>query len=172
MSEMRAWVLAQLLWNPDQDDRALIKEFLDGYFGPAAAPHIFAYFEQMHGASRGHNLTCYSPTDAPFLGYDHLARAEAHWAKAEEAVKNDPEFLTRVRLARLPLRYVWLSRWDDLRKQSGDSEIPWPVADSRAKLADEWNSVAQGQPGKPWTRISLLNEGGLTPEAFLKRVAP
>ena len=30
MAELRAWVLAQLLWNPQQDDRALIKEFLRG----------------------------------------------------------------------------------------------------------------------------------------------
>ena len=28
MAELRSWVLAQLLWNPQQDDRALIKEFL------------------------------------------------------------------------------------------------------------------------------------------------
>ena len=172
MSEMRAWVLAQLLWNPNQDDRALIKEFLDGYFGQAAAPHIYAYFEQLHDASRGHNLTCYSSTDAPFLSYNHLAAAETFWAKAEDAVKNDSEFLTRVRLARLPLQYVWLSRWDELKKQSADSKIPWPVADSRQKLAEEWKSVAQGQPGKPWSKVSLLNEGGLTPEVFLKRVAP
>ncbi|HEU0038341.1 MAG TPA: DUF4838 domain-containing protein, partial [Verrucomicrobiae bacterium] len=30
LGELRAWVLAQLLWNPQQDDRALIKEFLEG----------------------------------------------------------------------------------------------------------------------------------------------
>lgn len=172
MSEMRAWILAQLLWNPDQDDRALIREFLEGYYGANAAPHIFAYFEQMHAASQGHNLTCYSRTDAPFLGYEHLARAEELWAKAEKAVEKDPELLTRVRLARLPLRYVWLSRWDQLRKDAAGSTIPWPLPDSRSTVASEWKSVADGVPGKPWTKITLLNEPGLTSEAFLKRVNP
>lgn len=172
MSELRAWVLAQLLWNPNQDDRALIREFLEGYYGANAAPHIFTYFEQMHAASTGHNLTCYSPTDAPFLAYEHLARAEALWAKAEKAVENNPEFLSRVRLARLPLRYVWLSRWDQLRNDAKASQIPWPLPDSRAAVANDWKSVADGLSGKPWTKITLLNEPGLTPEAFLKRVNP
>ncbi|MGZ8920851.1 MAG: DUF4838 domain-containing protein, partial [Limisphaerales bacterium] len=170
MSEMRAWVLAQLLWNPDQDDRALIREFLEGYYGANAAPHIFTYFEQMHEVSKGHNLTCYSRTDAPFLGYEHLAGAEELWAKAEKAVESNSELLTRVRLARLPLRYVWLSRWDQLRKDAANSAIPWPLPDSRATVASEWKTVADGVPGKPWTKITLLNEPGLTPEAFLKRV--
>jgi hypothetical protein len=65
MAEMRAWVLAQLLWDPNQDDRALINEFLDGYYGPDAAKPIRDYLELMHDASRGHNLTCYSPTTRP-----------------------------------------------------------------------------------------------------------
>ena len=38
-----------------------------------------------------------------------------------------------------------------------------------AELVD-W-VVAQGIPGKPWTRISLLNEGGLTPEKWIARFA-
>jgi hypothetical protein len=41
MAELRAWVLARLMWNPRQDDRALIKEFLEGYYGKAAARPIY-----------------------------------------------------------------------------------------------------------------------------------
>ncbi len=38
MSELRAWVLAQLLWNPViKDDKRLIREFLEGYYGPKPA---------------------------------------------------------------------------------------------------------------------------------------
>jgi len=40
MSEMRAWVLAQLLWDPYQDDRKLIHEFLEAYYGPRSAGYI------------------------------------------------------------------------------------------------------------------------------------
>src|SRR5207247_1268774 len=73
MAELRAWLLAQLLWNPHQDDRALIDEFLDGYYGPAAAPHLRRYLDLMHDASRGYNLTCYSPNAAPHLRFHPLA---------------------------------------------------------------------------------------------------
>src|ERR1022692_3798068 len=68
MAELRAWVLAQLLYNPRQDDRALIREFLDGYYGPAGKP-VESYLELLHNASQGFNLTCYSPIDAPFLHF-------------------------------------------------------------------------------------------------------
>jgi hypothetical protein len=56
MSELRAWVLAQLLYNPYQDDRVLIKEFLEGYYG-AAADKIRQYMDLMYAASKGY----YSP---------------------------------------------------------------------------------------------------------------
>ena len=37
-AELRAWVLAKLMWNPSQDVDRLIDEFLMGYYGPAAQP--------------------------------------------------------------------------------------------------------------------------------------
>ena len=38
MAELRAWVLAKLLWNPGLDEDGLREEFLAGYYGPAARP--------------------------------------------------------------------------------------------------------------------------------------
>ncbi|MEN6310233.1 MAG: DUF4838 domain-containing protein, partial [Acidobacteriota bacterium] len=38
MAELRAWMLAKLLWNPDLDPAALRREFIRGYYGPAAGP--------------------------------------------------------------------------------------------------------------------------------------
>ena len=170
MAELRAWVLAKLLWNPEEDERALVREFLDGYYGPKAAESIYQYLELMHEASRGHNLTCYSGTDAPFFNFKYLSQAEKLWHQAEQAVADNPDLRTRVRLAHLPLRYVWLSRWSSLRKEPG-SEDTWPLLDSRRAVAEEWRKVAEGAPSMPWTKITLLNEGGLKPEQFLARFA-
>jgi hypothetical protein len=172
MAEMRAWVLAQLLWNPHQNGRALIHEFLKGYYGPDAAPLLRRYLELMHEASRGHNLTCYSPSDAPHLRFEPLAEAEKLWQKAESAAANRPEFLERIRLGHLAVRYVWLSRWDRLRKECTDAGAAWPLSESRHQVADDWMTVAKGTPGKPWTKVTLLNEGGLTPEKWLGRFLP
>ena len=171
MAELRAWVLAQLLWNPQQDDRMLINEFLEGYYGPGAAPHLRRYLEVMHNASKGHNLTCYSPTDAPHLRFKSLSEAEALWQQAEVAAANSPEFLERIRPGHLALGYVWLSRWSQLRKECDALAARWPLSEARKQAADDWFAAAKGASGKPWTKISLLNEGGLTPERWIGRFA-
>jgi hypothetical protein len=169
-SELRAWVLAQLLWNPDQDDRALIREFLEGYYGPAAAKPIGDYLQLMSDASKGYYLTCFNNVKSAFLNSQVLARSEKLWTNAEAAVQNDPELLTRVRLAHLPLTYAWLARWDDLRKEAADSELKWPIGNDKEQVATGFLKIAAGEPEKPWSKITHLNEAGLTPEAFVKRI--
>ena len=169
MAELRAWVLAQLLWNPNQDDRALINEFLEGYYGADAAPYLRRYLDLMHEASKGHNLTCYSPTDASHLRFKPLAEAESLWQQAESAVANSPEFLERLRLGHLAVRYVWLSRWTQLRQECDGLSAKWPLPNSRKQAAEDWMAVAKGVSGKPWTKVTLLNEGGLTPEKWVAR---
>ena len=164
-AELRGWVLAQLLWNPQQDDRALINEFLDGYYGPAA-PAIRRYLELMHGASAGWNLTCFSRTDTPFHSFKTLAAAEQLWSEAEMEVAGRPEILPRVKAARLWTQFVWLSQWDRLRKECAAAGGTWPLPESRKEAAAGWLKLAEGQPGLPWTKVTHLNESGLTPAKF------
>lgn len=168
-AELRAWVLAQLLWDPRRDDRALIREFLEGYYG-AAAPIIGRYLEAMHEASAGWNLTCFSRTDTPFHRFAPLSRAEALWREAEAAVAGDAELLARVQRGRLWLGYVWLARWDPLRQECAAAGATWPVAGSKDAFASAWLKLAQGDPARPWTRVKQVNESGLTPEQFVERV--
>ncbi len=167
--ELRAWVLAQLLWDPRQDDRALIREFLEGYYGPAAPP-IQRYLDLMHEASAGWNLTCFSRTDTPFHHFATLNRAEQLWREAEAAVAGDEELLARTRRGRMWLGYVWLSLWDRLRKQCAEAGAPWPLPESRAEFAREWLRWTQGDPARPWTKVTLVNESGLSPEKFVERL--
>lgn len=169
MAELRAWVLAQLLWNPKQNDRALITEFLRGYYGPVAALPIGRYLDLMEEASRGFYLTCYTSSGAPFLRFEHLLKAEQSWRQAELGVADDPELLARVRLGHLPVLYAWLARWEDLQKECRDAGKRWPMPKSQKELAEEWLKLAQGVPGKPWTKVSVINEGELTPEKFVRR---
>lgn len=169
MSELRAWVTAQLMWNPQRDDRALVREFVNGYFGSNAAPHILSYFALLHDASRGHNLTCYSKTDAPFLAFKPLAEAERLWQTADRS-ERDEELLTRIRLAHLPVRYVFLQRWAALKQECEDAKADWPLASSRKAVAEEFATVARGVPDKPWTKVTRMNEPGMTLEKFLERV--
>lgn len=76
-------MLAQLLWNPQQDDRALIKEFLLGYYGQRAGEIIGRYLELLRDASQGFNLRCYLGKDPPHLRFQPLAAAERLWQQAK-----------------------------------------------------------------------------------------
>lgn len=168
LAELRSWVLAQLLVNPHQEDRALIREFVHGYYGDAAAPHILRYLDHFHAASAGYKLTCFSKTDTPFHRFTPLAEAERLWTLAEQGASDDRDHLLRVRLARLPLRYVWLTRWDALRKECQEAGATWPLPESRKTVAEDFAAIARGTPTAPWTRITHLNEGGRSVDAFLK----
>ena len=169
MAEMRAWVLAQLLWNPQQDDKALIREFLDGYYGAAAQP-LARYMELMQKASQGYNLTCYTPSDATFLQFEPLAEVEALWQEAEHAVAGDGELLARVRQGHLSVQSVWLARWDALHEECSRARATWPFTVTREEFARQWLAMAQGVPDKPWTKVTVVREGGLTPEQFVSKV--
>lgn len=171
MSELRSWVIARLLWNPHQDDRALIREFVTGYYGAAAAPFILQYFERLHAASAGYHLTCFSKTDTPFHRFAPLAEAEKLWDDAEKAAAGNPDHLLRVQTARLPLRYVWLVRWETLRNECKEAGATWPLPESRKQVAADFAARAAGREGAPWTKITALNEGGLTVEKFAARFA-
>jgi hypothetical protein len=170
MAELRAWLLAQLLWKPKQDDRVLTREFLDGYYGKEAALFIWDYLQLMHTASEGHNLTCFSKTDAPFLGFATLVQAEQLWHQAELAAAGDPELLARVRVGHLPLGYVWLARWNELRKECEVAGATWPLPNSRPEFAEQWLTRARGEADKPWSQLKLLSEGGLTLDEFVEHM--
>jgi hypothetical protein len=173
MSELRAWVLARLLWNPQQDDRALTREFLRGYYGKGAGGIIERYVEMMQSASQGFYLGCYLRPNAPHLRFQPLAAAERLWQEAETAAQHDPdpEKLARVRIGHLPVRYACLGRWQSLRRECWEQNGTWPWPESRQTAAEEFRAVCQGIPGKAWTQVRVLSEGGLQVDNFLKPLA-
>ena len=172
MAELRAWVLAQLLANPFQDDQSLIREFVFGYYGSAAAPYILQYLQHFHDASAGYKLTCFSKTDTPFHRFKPMAKAEQLWDAAEKAAAGNPELLARVQLARRPLQYVWLSRWDALQKECREIGATWPLPESRNRVAEAFAATATPSDLVPWTRITHLNESGRTVTQFVAPFAP
>ncbi len=170
MSELRAWVLAQLLWNPYQDDRKLIDEFLEGYYGKAAARYIRQYMSLMSSAAKGFYMGCFTrPDSAPYLRYPVLVKAERLMAQAEEAAAGDKDLVWRVRQARLPLWYAWLVRWPQLRREALATGGEWPVPRSRKALADQFLAIATGPGPEGWRPMTHINEGGLTPQQFVAR---
>lgn len=171
MSELRAWVLAQLLWNPYQDDKRLIREFLEGYYGPKPARYIWQYLQLMSNAAQGFYMTCFTSPNAPYLRYPVLVRAEQLMEQAEQAAAGDPDLVWRVRQARLPLWYSWLVRWQPLRRECILKKGVWPVPTSRKALAERFLAVATGPGPEGWKPMTMIREAGTTPQQFVAQFA-
>jgi hypothetical protein len=82
------------------------------------------------------------------LRFPILAQAESLWQKAEDAAQGDRERLWRIRQARLPLGYMWLSQWVGLRRECIQSGEKWPIDSSRKAYAAQWLATVN-EPGPP-----------------------
>jgi len=122
MAGLRAYMLCKLMWNPNADDSAIMDEYLNGYYGPAGRP-IRQYIDRMRESLIGSGLKLDifgSPEDAKgaYLSAEMMKVYQALFDQAERAVANDPELLTRVKTARLPILYAQI--------QIGRNEVDTP----------------------------------------------
>ncbi len=168
MAELHAWVQAQLLWNPHQDDRELIREFLKGYYGKAA-PHIETYMNLLANKASKTQMGIWVGPDAKFFDAKTILMCEKYWQEAEKAVSKEPEVLWRVRIGHLALRYVILSRWVQLRRDAQQYGLKWELPESRKVVADDWIKLAKSPGPVGWSPITMMNESGYTPEQWIKR---
>ena len=167
MAELRAWVLAKLLWDPTLDGQTLIDEFIDGYYGPAG-PYIKAYLNVTHDAVEVSDdwLRCFSQHTAKFLSFETLNKGWTHLKAAEQAVQDDPELRFRVQVAQLPVLYVFMMRWDEMRETAQKAGADWPMPDSIQDAFEHFMRVARE---KNITRLDEWNEGYGALEKALER---
>ena len=138
-SALRAWVFAQLMWDPYQDGRALIREFVDNVYGPAA-PHIAAYIREAEAAVQSKDLrfSIFASLDQmAYLTPAFLDRADGHFEKALATAKDDPALLKRVELAHLPILYARLQFYAVGGSAYLSKEAMPPVLDSFKRIMAE-----------------------------------
>ncbi|MCA1597186.1 MAG: DUF4838 domain-containing protein, partial [Chloroflexi bacterium] len=126
---MRTWVMAHLFWNPHQDVWKLVKDFCDGYYGPAGAD-IYQVQQLYHDRLQqpGVHLHLYDPPNAGYLTPETLQQVSAHFDHAL-AVADTPVLHDRVEEATLPLRYVEL-----MQTRPGKDATPEQRAAFKQKL--------------------------------------
>ncbi|MEW6202899.1 MAG: DUF4838 domain-containing protein [bacterium] len=110
MAELKAWLIAKLLWNPDADAESLIDDFVRGYYGPAApamADYIAVQREQVRSPKLHAHL--FSPPTAGYLNAELLAKMADALDRAEKLAASDPAAAERVRRARLAYSYTQLA---------------------------------------------------------------
>jgi hypothetical protein len=154
-SELRAYLLAKLLWNPECDVEAVMDDFLLGYYGAAGGP-IRKYIDLLHDAigQPGPRLSMDGRPAAHRDGYlspTMLARYDALFDEAERLVAAAPDLLLRTRTARLPLMFAQL-------------ELGYGEVAARRHIADQFFELARQ------TGLRMVSEVGLTLEKYEARV--
>ena len=111
-AELKAWLLAKWMWNPDLPQEPLLQDFFQGYYG-AAAPCVRTYFDALHSYYRdpaNRPLRIFDDPRRALLTDDFYARAGDLWQQAEVAVKDDPARLYNVRMGAFPVLYARMAR--------------------------------------------------------------
>ncbi|MDD4871892.1 MAG: DUF4838 domain-containing protein, partial [Kiritimatiellae bacterium] len=111
-AELKAWLLAKWLWNPELPAEPLIKDFFDGYYG-VAAPLVRQYFDEVHSFHTNtavNPLRIFEDTKNPTIPDNFYVRAVELWQKAEQAVKDSPVHTYNVRMGSLPVLFAHLER--------------------------------------------------------------
>lgn len=137
MQELRAWLMAHILWKPELDAQALIEEFCRGYYGPMGE-HVLAYVNLMHDAveASGDYLNLSSPPDAKFLSIENLGKAWTFLEEAEVAANGHPAYLARLQNPRKSVLYAFTMAYDRLRKEAEETGTPWPLPESLLDIND------------------------------------
>lgn len=158
LQELRGYILAKTLWDPDYDTDTAIREFCDAYYGDAS-PFIRRYLDLIHDHALSQedlHIRIYTHPQS-YLTPEVLAQASELFDQAEAAVAGDEEVLHRVQVARLPVMYARITlatsaefqREGDRLIQRGDFSI--------AELAERFERIARKEG------ITRVAEGGPTP---------
>jgi hypothetical protein len=170
--ELRTYLIAKLLWNPYQDPEAIIDEFLAGYYG-AAAPYIGAYIDMIHNELESAEVPLWIygfPFDGAgsYLRSSLIPEYERLFDEAEAAVAGEPEYLARVRAARLPLDFAIM----DISLHAVDETLSWVNFsggryENNPGMLKRLDRFVQGCGA---AGVEMLNEQGYKPEEYRETV--
>ena len=129
LAELRAYMIAKLLWNPNCDVKAVMDDFLGGYYGNAGA-NIRQYIDKLHKRARDENYRkgCFGDPERSFYTEEFLDSCLGIFAEAKKQGLS-PDELGRVEVAELPVIYVKM--------------ILEPKETLDPKLADHFFAVAE-----------------------------
>lgn len=166
-AELRTYLMAKLLWNPDFDVERGLEEFLAAYYGPAA-PRIRAYIDDIHRlavSDPDYHMSIYVPPRAPFQMAEALQRYKQLFDEAEQLVADDPIRLHRVEVARLPIIYTEIAQNADPRyRLAPHALVPIGEVDLKS-LIDRFERIARAEG------LTSVSEGGWgNLDAWLERV--
>jgi Domain of unknown function (DUF4838) len=119
MNELRAYLLARLLWNPDLDWRQERRDFCAAYYGEKAGAVIEQYLDDVRKAFVEQDVRTTSgvPIDSfKWITPEMFARWHATMDKAETLAEDD-DHRKLIRISRLPIQFTEASIVEDQAKR-------------------------------------------------------
>jgi len=106
MSELKAWILAKLEWDPEFDVEKGTREFICSYCGNGAAP-IMRYVTAMNERAEiiQSHRTCYATPDTDFFSPEFMAFSHRCFDEAKAKAESE-EVLDRIRRWEMSIRYI------------------------------------------------------------------
>ena len=171
MIELKTYLIGRKLFDPTLNVSVLTTEFLDGFYSPAAAPHIHKYLKLMDSSMRARGAQIVARTDcipdykdasqcwgphAAMLDNVTVLTAAAHLKQAELAVAAlDGRFQRRASRALIAVQFVALVRWQELRAFVSATSASWPLA---ATIEAEFDLFAAAFNASGLTKFSYRPE--------------
>ena len=92
-SELKTWMLSELMWDPDLDAEALKRKFISAVYG-AGAPYVLRYYELRREMAKGRDervnpMTCFEDISGYPVDFRFFARATDLWLVAAKAARGN-----------------------------------------------------------------------------------
>ena len=164
--ELRSYLTAKLLWNPDLDATEIITDFVNGYYDEAGV-FVIKYIDLVHLELQKDStffLFLYGDPAQAFNSYlnpELLKQYNAFFDEAEKAVENKPEVLQRVKTARLSSDYAMLEM-----ARNGMSPDFQLLKEGKVS-ADVTTRLNRFRESCQKADITLMNEMGYTVDEYL-----
>jgi len=112
---LKRWLGSKMMQNPDQDSKALIKTFMDGYYG-RASEQMNKYLNFLEGRieKSKDKLGEVQPTHLKYLDLDFFIKANKCLDDAEQIVKDSPSHFLHVKHERIAIDSAILNMWNKL----------------------------------------------------------
>lgn len=89
LADLECYLAARLLWNPCQDEKQIIDDFIRGVYGQECYPYIRTYVDLLCDSLEGNELTLYQNSDAGYITDALVEQAEELFRKALSVVKSE-----------------------------------------------------------------------------------
>lgn len=154
MDNLKAYMLIKLFWDTKADAKAIVKDFVEGFYGSSAKP-VQKYLNLLEKRVENKNIHGWCATRDIFdadalMTPEIMAESEKLFDQAEQ-MADSPEVLARVKHARLSIDYVKVMRQVTKAIREGSAEDKSKAAETLKEFVGRCTAdgIAQLREGEP-----------------------